>query len=141
MPHRLLQRLVLGACAAGAWASALAQDAGDARMSLRLSPPANSELALHASPGPAVNAKSRGVDTATGITVAACATCASEPTAARPLISALPAGESFEVRVLKGAVTGFRLRATEPDAPSSPDERLRLRISRQHIGLAWQTSF
>lgn len=142
MPHRLLQRLLIGACTAGALASAVAQDAAEARMTVRLSPPANTELALRASPGPAMNPKSRGIDTVTGITVAACATCAGDaPAAGRPLISALPAGESFEVRVLKGAVTGFRLRATEANAPSSPDERLRLRISRQHIGVAWQTSF
>ena len=111
-------------------------------MSLRLSPPSGSELALHASPGLPGGAKTRPADMPVGISAAACATCMGEAQAGgRPLISALPAGEAYEVRILKGAVNGFRLRATDPNAPSSPDERLRLRLSRQHIGVAWQTTF
>ncbi|MEP7208585.1 MAG: hypothetical protein ABI920_16730 [Casimicrobiaceae bacterium] len=80
--------------------------------------------------------------TGTRVVAHACAPCAS-PTLeeARPLIAALPAGESYELRVLRSAISGFTFRASDANAPASSDERLRLRISRQQVSVAWQMSF
>ncbi|MEO5699957.1 MAG: hypothetical protein ABIS17_12020 [Casimicrobiaceae bacterium] len=55
--------------------------------------------------------------------------------------AALPAGESYEVRVLRSAISGFTIRASGGNAPGSSDERLRLGIVRQRVGIAWQVSF
>lgn len=89
--------------------------------------------------------KSRAVaesDAPSTITVRPCSGCGADSApVARPLLSALPAGESYEIRVLKSAVSGFRLRASEVGAAPFPEERLRIRISRQHIGVAWEAKF
>ena len=76
------------------------------------------------------------------VSAAPCVPCTRDaPNAARALIPALPAGESYEVRVLKSAVHGFTFRLSGGESPASPDERLRIRLSRDKLGIAWQRSF
>jgi hypothetical protein len=85
--------------------------------------------------------KMRKVEPAS-VSASACAACTRDAgPVGRALIPALPAGEGYELRVLKSAVNGFSLRLTDAEHASSPDERLRLRISRQKVSIAWQRSF
>lgn len=81
--------------------------------------------------------------TPTNVTATACSTgCAREaPSASRPLIASLPAGESFEIRILKNASQGFRLRASDGTGPASADERLRIQLSRRYVGIGWHSKF
>jgi hypothetical protein len=117
------------------------ESAADSALHLR-APPLAAQTAASRSLAPAVMPKSAPVTAQTTVTATACGPCSGDmPTAPRPLISALPAGESYEVRILRSAVSGFRLRASDINAPPSADERLRLRISRQQISLAWQSTF
>ncbi len=78
---------------------------------------------------------------APAVTAAPCAACLDGAQNARPLFPALAQGESYELRILQSAVSGFSLRLSDGEGASSPDERLRIRISRQRIGIAWQRSF
>jgi|SRR5581483_521270 len=92
--------------------------------------------------GSGVFTKARAGDPVPAVSATACAPCSSDaPASSRPLIAALPAGESYELRILRSAVSGFRLRASDANAPASADERLRLRISRQQVSILWQTAF
>ncbi len=73
----------------------------------------------------------------------ACSTgCARDSASgSRPLIASLPAGESFELRILKDARRGFRLRASNGNGPPSADERLRIQLSRRYVGIGWSSRF
>ncbi len=75
------------------------------------------------------------------VSASVCNACREQAGAARPLFPALPDGESYELRILRDAVHGFSFRLSDGESPGSADERLRIRISRQKIGISWQRSF
>ncbi len=119
---------------------AAADDAGgQTRPTLKLRVPPSAAMPMPRSL-PMTNPAARQL-AGESITAHACAPCASPEPEPRPLIAALPPGESYELRILKSAVSGFRLRASEASAPASADERLRIRISRQQVSVSWQMSF
>jgi hypothetical protein len=139
---RLWRRLAIGALVLPAAADfSLAKAEGEESVTRSLVMRASAASGATASESVRSAAPKLAADPGT-VTANACTSCGRDaPPQSRALLPALPPGESYDLRILKSAVNGFTFRLSGGDSPTSPDERVRIRVSRQKVGVYWQRSF